>query len=148
MGRCFKLAGVMIAILAAVAVGAQSPGQTTAGNEVVGFYRIVQTTDLGTTVRATLQIHLVNNNQPELSVTKVALRSRMPASRPAETAVWARLAAREGTNVTQEIIVTRAEYESWSKGASPALQVTMQTSEGREMRRMIALRRLPARRPK
>lgn len=148
MGRCFRLAGVVFATLAAVVLQAQSPVQTAAGNEVVGFYRIAQTTDLGTAVRATLQIRLVNNNQPELSVTKLALFPRTPARRPAETAVWARLAPREATSFTQDFTVSRAEYERWSKGASPALQVTFQSSEGREMRRMIALRRLPARRSK
>ncbi len=148
MRRCFRLAGVLLVAFTAIALQAQSPVQTAAGNEVVGFYRIVQTTDLGTAVRATLEIRLVNNNQSELSVTKLALFPRTPARRPAETAVWARLAPREATSFTQDFTVSRAEYERWSKGASPALQVTFQSSEGREMKRMIALQHLPARRSK
>lgn len=148
MDRWIRLTAVLFAILAAVATQAQVPVQTAAGNEVVGFYRIEQTTDLGTMVRATLEIRLVNNNQPELSVTKVALFPRTPARRPVETAVWARLAPREATSFTQEFTVSRAEYAGWSKGARPALEVTFQSSEGREMKRTIALRRVRERRSK
>jgi len=137
---------VFFAILPAVAIQAQGPVQTAAGNEVVGFYRIVQTADLGTEVRATLQIRLVNNNQPELFVTKLALFSRTPAKKPEETAVRARLAPREAATFTEDFVVPRAEYERWRKGARPELQVTIQPSEGGERMRTIALEPSPARR--
>ena len=146
LDRCLRLAGVFIATLAAVAVQAQGPVQTAAGNEVVGFYRIVQTTVLGTEVAASLQIRLVNNNQPELFVTKLALFSRTPAKKPTETAVSARLAPRESATFTEVFTVSRAEYERWRKGARPALRVTFQPSEGGEIMRTIDLEPSRARR--
>jgi len=107
----------------------------------------VQTADVGRDILATLQIRLVNNNQPELSVTKFALFPRTPAKKPTETAVSARLAPREAATFTEVFTVSRAEYERWKKGARPVLQVTFQPSEGGELMRTIALEPSRAQRP-
>jgi hypothetical protein len=147
VGRCIRFAGLLFAILAAVTLQAQGPVQPAAGNEVVGFYRIVQTTDLGTEVVGSLQIRLVNNNQPELFVTKLALFSRTATKKPEETAVEARLAPREAATFTENFTVSRAEYERWRKGARPSLRVTFQPSEGGEIMRTISLEPSRARRP-
>lgn len=142
MARWSCCSTLVFLLLLAAATTAQS-----AGNEVVGFYRVEQVTDLGPQVRVSLHIRLVNNSPQELSITKVALHDLHQGGRPVEAAAWARLRPREGTTLEQEFVVSRAEYKSWSKGAGPALQVTFQPAEGREMMRTIALQPSRVRRP-
>ena len=118
-----------------------------AGNEVTGSYRVEQVTDLGPQVRVTLHIRLLNNSLQELSITRIAFRDMHRGGKPAESSAWARLQPREGATVEQQFVVPRAEYQRWSKGTRPMLQVAFQPAGGREVMRTIQLRRLPARRP-
>jgi len=67
MKRFFPILASAILLLAAAAAA------QTAGNEVTGFYSVRQATDLGTMVRVTLHIRLVNNTPQELSILRVDL---------------------------------------------------------------------------
>lgn len=142
MSHFFRRAALSLCLVCLVALAARA-----AGNEVVGFYRVEQVTDLGPQVRVTLYIRLTNNSAAELSITKVALRDMRQPAKPAVTSAWAQLQPREATTVEQEFVVSRAEYQSWSRGARPMLQVALQPAGGREVARTIPLRRLPPRRP-
>ncbi len=118
----------------------------TAGNEVIGFYRVEQVTDLGSQVRVTLHIRLTNNSASELSITQVALRDLGQPGKPAASAAWARLGPREATSVDNQFVISRAEYGRWSRGGRPALRVTFQNSQGRTLMRIVSLLPLSPRR--
>jgi hypothetical protein len=140
MLRFFRIAAsVLIPLLVGVAVVA-------AGTELVGTYRVEQVTDLGPHVRVTLHIRLINNSPQELSISRIALRDMHQRGKAAETSAWARLQPREIATVEQEFVISRAEYERWSKGARPMLQVALQPEGGREVMRTIALEPSRARR--
>lgn len=143
MSRFFHLAALTLILLCLVTMAVRA-----AGNEVVGFYRVEQTTDLGSQVRVTLHIRLVNNTAQELAITKVALHDMQQRGGQAEVAAWARLEPRGATSVDNEFVISRAEYASWNRGVHPSLQVAFQPAGGREVVRTVALRPLPARRPK
>ncbi len=130
-----------LVLLLAAATGAQ-----TAGNEVIGFYRVEQVTDLGNQVRVTLHIRLTNQSTSELSITQVALRDLGQPGKPAASAAWARLGPGEATSVDNQFVISRAEYGRWSRGARPALRVTIQNSQGRSLMRTISLLPLRPRR--
>jgi len=117
-----------------------------AGNELAGTYRVEQVTDLGSAMRVTLHIHLVNNTFQDLTVTQVSLRDLRQQGK-AEAVAWGtRLQPREGTTVEHDFVISRAEYESWGKGVRPRVQVGFQPAGGREVLRTIQLMPLAARR--
>jgi len=109
------------------------------GNEVEGTYRVGNVTDLGPQVRVTLHIRLSNNTHGDLSVLQVALHEAAPARKAAATAAWAQLQPRKVTTVEQEFVISRREYERWSRGGSPMLEVTFQQAGGRAVTRTIVL---------
>ncbi len=115
------------------------------GNELVGTYRVEQVIDLGSEVRVTLHIRLINNTNQDLGIIDFALRDLRPSARPVIISAGTRLQAREGTTVEHEFAVSRTEYESWSRSAHPTLEVRLLPSDGRELRRTIQLMRLDAR---
>jgi len=119
-----------------------------AGNELAGTYRVKQVTDLGSEVRVTLHIRLINNTSQNLVVTDLALRDLRRSGKAEAVPVGTSLQPREGATVEQEFVISRAEYERWSKGVRPALEVRLQPAGGREVRRAVYLARLDAgRRP-
>ncbi|HMD32712.1 MAG TPA: hypothetical protein VKG84_12440 [Candidatus Acidoferrales bacterium] len=117
-----------------------------AGPEVAGSYRVEQVANLGTQVRVTLHVRLLNNSKEEVFIRQAALESRDLKQKPAANAILARLQPRESTTVEQEVVVARTEYERWRKGERPTLRVALQPPGGGEVTRTISLRRLPARR--
>jgi len=114
-----------------------------AGPELAGSYRIEQVTNLGGQVRVTLHVRLVNNSQGEVFVTQAALETRSRKQGPAAAAaVVTRLAPRESTTLEQQVVVSRAEYESWTKGERPSLRVALRPGTGNAVTRTISLGRL------
>jgi len=141
MSRSLRITAVLLFLLL-VTGGAVCAG----GRELLGTYRIEQISDLGGEVRVTMHIRLLNNSPQNLSITKIALRDTHQRRNPAGTSAWSRLEPREAATVDQEFVVSRAEYESWSKGARPMLQVAYQPAGGREVARTIVLEPSRARR--
>jgi hypothetical protein len=124
-----------ILLLAMWAVALQAAG----GNEVIGTYRVVEVASLGTDVRVTLRIRLVNNTQDDLSITQFGLRPPSGAAQSTATSAWANLRPRESASFTSDFTIPRAEYERWKKGVPPTLAVTFQPAGGREITRGVAL---------
>jgi len=141
MKRFFPILASAILLLAAAAAA------QTAGNEVTGFYSVRQATDLGTMVRVTLHIRLVNNTPQELSILRVAVQDRAQGAQPAGTSAWARLEQRQGASVDQQFVISKAEYARWKRGGQPVLQVAFQPDGGRELLRTIPLKPSRDRRP-
>ncbi len=117
------------------------------GYEVAGFYRVEQVTDLGPQVRVSLYIRLLNNTSQNVSITRLSLHDAHAQGRPSPVPGWTTLQPRQVTTVEKEFVISRSEYQSWSKGARPMLQVALQSAGAHEVARAIPLRRLPPRRP-
>ncbi|HUJ41262.1 MAG TPA: hypothetical protein VLW54_12010 [Candidatus Acidoferrales bacterium] len=113
-----------------------------AGNEVTGFYRVTQVTDLGKQVRVTLHIRLANNTRQDLSITRVGIHpSAAPVAAPRDMqSSWAYLEQRQSAGMDQVFVVSRAEYTRWTHGGHPALRVEFQPAGGATQVRTIPLR--------
>lgn len=142
MARFFRLLKLILVFTLFWAIGVACAE----GNEVVGTYRVEQVTDLGSEVRLTLHIRLVNNSPQDLVLTQVSLRDLRAREKPVAVAAWARLRPREGTTVEHDFVISRAEYQSWSKGVRPTLLVGLQPGGSREVVRIVQLIPLRARR--
>lgn len=116
------------------------------GNELAGTYRVEKLDDLGSELRVTLHIRLINNTAQDLGVNDFALRDLHQRARLAAIPARIRLQPREGTTLEHDFVVSRVEYESWNHRVRPTLEVRVQPAGGREVRRSIQLVRLNARR--
>ncbi len=138
----FATLALVLLLLLAVATTVKADGY-----EVTGFYRVTQVTDLGPQVRVSLHIRLLNNTSQNVSITHLSLHDLHAQGRPSPVPGWTTLQPRQVTTVEQQFVISKWEYQSWSKGARPMLQVALQSAGAHEVARAIPLRRLPPQRP-
>ena len=107
--------------------------------EVVGYYRVASVTDLGTEVRLTLHLRLLNNTQRELSIIRMGPRVLAAGQRAADVAASLPLEPRESREIDQDFTLSRDAYRHLRKNSPIPLAVTYQSGTGRAVTRTIAL---------
>lgn len=142
MSRRLRIALPVVLLVLSFAIASQA-----AGNEVTGFYRVTEVTDLGKQVRVTLHIRLANNTHQDLSITRVGVHEAAANAQPALRTSWARLEQHQGTSMDQVFVVSHAEYARWMRGGHPVLRVEIQAAGGAPEVRTIQLRPTRERRP-
>jgi hypothetical protein len=129
-------------LVSLLALGIYAP-RGVAGQRVSGMYKVTDTTDLGTQMRVTMQIRLMNSGEDRIFVTQVRLREFLPHGKPADAPVGVIMEPHRSAEFTQEFTIAKQEYELWSKGAQPHLGLRMQVAGAPETTMTIALMQLP-----
>ncbi len=140
--RKFIASLVCCALVSLFALGICSP-RGVAGQFVSGVYKITQTTDLGTEVRVTMQIRLMNASDDRMFVTQVRLREFLPHGKATDEPVNVILEPHGSSEFTQEFTIAKQEYELWSRGARPHLGLKVQVAGGAETTITIPLMQRP-----
>jgi len=140
--RKFIASLVCCALVSLFALGICSP-RGVAGQLVSGVYKITQTTDLGTEVRVTMQIRLMNASDDRMFVTQVRLREFLPHGKATDEPVNVILEPHGSSEFTQEFTIAKQEYELWSRGARPHLGLKVQVAGGAETTITIPLMQRP-----
>ena len=150
--RKFIASLVCCALVSLFALGICSP-RGVAGQLVSGVYKITQTTDLGTEVRVTMQIRLMNASDDRMFVTQVLqndvdglvrrLREFLPHGKATDEPVNVILEPHGSSEFTQEFTIAKQEYELWSRGARPHLGLKVQVAGGAETTITIPLMQRP-----
>jgi len=112
-----------------LALGIYAP-QGAAGQVVSGMYKVTETTDLGTEIRVTLQIRLMNSGEDRIFVTQARLRGFPYSGRSEDKPAGVILEPHGSSEFTQEFTIAKQEYELWSKGARPHLGLNVQVAGG------------------
>ncbi|PYT38538.1 MAG: hypothetical protein DMG45_23290 [Acidobacteria bacterium] len=107
------------------------------------MYKITQTTDLGTEVRVTMKIRLMNASDDRMFVTQVRLREFLPHGKATDEPVNVILEPHGSSEFTQEFTIAKQEYELWSRGARPHLGLKVQVAGGAETTITIPLMQRP-----
>jgi hypothetical protein len=103
---------VAMAIL--LAFGIYAP-RVNAGQTVVGVYKVTGTTDLGSQVRITMQITLINSGTQKVVISEARLRSLSGAS--AYEPLSLVLEPNVDSQTTQDFTVAKSEYLAWNRNA-------------------------------
>ena len=140
--RKFIASLVCCALVSLFALGICSP-RGVAGQLVSGVYKITQTTDLGTEVRVTMQIRLMNASDDRMFVTQERLREFLPHGKATDEPVNVILEPHGSSEFTQEFTIAKQEYELWSRGARPHLGLKVQVAGGAETTITIPLMQRP-----
>jgi len=130
--RFLRTGGIVILSLLGVA------STTTAknGRDFAGFYNLVNVTDKGTEVEATLILRLFNYSGSDLKQVAVSVRETPPGARTLASlpriAVW-----QDGTDVViqQQIAIPRQEFQQWSGRGEPNVFVIYKDDNGRELQK-------------
>jgi hypothetical protein len=105
-----------------------SAPRVTAGQTVVGLYKVTGMTDLGSQVRITMQITLINSGTDKVVISEARLRSLNGVSPYEPTPLL--LQPNVNASVTQDFTITKSEYQAWqrSERARPHLGLKVQIS--------------------
>jgi hypothetical protein len=120
----------VVALALVVALFLAVPGLATNAHELSGSYIVFGKTEVGSHVRVQMRIRLVNHSLDRISVLKITFHSFLPPSKPQGAAVSMALEPHRAGQLTQELNITRQEYELWRKGAHPRLALEIQRSDG------------------
>jgi hypothetical protein len=123
-------------LLAALCAGI---AQAADDHEVTAFYKVADSTDLGTEVRVTLQIRFVNNGDQSLTITKASLQSLWPPSGKAENDLSVILPPHKSAQATCQFVVSPNELAEWKTGMRPRLLLRLQNQDGKEITRSVVL---------
>ena len=111
---------------------------------MVGFYDLVGQTSLGTEVRVSLHIRLVNHSDERLFITKLGLRGSLRPEQIEEESAAVIIEPHGSVDFTQEFILAQNRYEHWRTRVRPLLLLNMQLNGGDERPLSISLLRKPA----
>lgn len=128
VGACMLLSAVLPARTA----------QPASGNEVSGVYAVQQSSDIGSDEQLTLHVELTSSEDAALQSTSVALRSLLSGTTQEVTASFS-IPPHGNADFTATVTITQSEYKLWQGGARPLLVLTLQSSDGPQITRTVAL---------
>jgi hypothetical protein len=141
VGLCLVLGMALAVVLPAQPVLTARPSlssQPVTAQEVSGMYAVQQSTTSGTETQVTLSVSLTSSADTTLQSTRVALRSALSGTTQEITASFS-LPPQGNADFTATVTITQAEYKLWQQGARPVLVLELQSSDGTQITRTVAL---------
>jgi len=102
-----------------------------AGSILSGTYKITENTDLGTQVRITVQLSLVNAGATSLTVSKVSLRSISAPGQTVSVASTVVVHSHSNAQVSLQFLMAKKDFNAWSSGPHQKFLVTLKPSGGK-----------------
>jgi hypothetical protein len=112
---------------------------------ILAFYQIDQVTDLGTDVRVSLRLRLMNQSDDVLLIDHIALQTFIPGpnGKGQGCSTSTELGAHGSETLTQDFTISRAEYEVWQRGIRPRLALNIQVSGVEQWTLIVPLMKRP-----
>jgi len=107
-----------------------APGNATNAHDLSGSYSVINRTEAGSQLRVQMHVRLVNHSVERISVLKITFLGSLPPTKPQGGAISIALEPHRASKLTQELTITRQEYELWQKGARPRLVLEIRRSDG------------------
>jgi hypothetical protein len=135
-----SLAELGLCLLAAcIGLAALGP-QPVSGHEVSGTYAIEKSSEAGSDAQVTMHIQLTSSDDSPLQSVDVALRSSLYGTTQVIPASFS-IPAQGNADFTAMVTIPQAELKQWQGGARPVLILKLQSSDGSQFTRSIALLR-------
>lgn len=137
-GRSLAVLG--LCLLAACAGWAAGGRQPVSGHEVSGTYTIGKSSEAGLDAQVTMHILLTNSEDSALQSVDVALRSLLSGMTQVIPASFS-IPAQGNADFTATVTIPKEELKQWQGGARPVLILKLQSSDGSQFTRSLALLR-------
>jgi hypothetical protein len=135
-----SLAMLGLCLLASCVGMAAGMPQPAGGHEISGAYVIEKISEAGLDTQVTLRIQLTSNDDAPLQSVDVALRSLLSGTTQAIPASFS-IPAQGNVDFTASVTISQAELRQWQGGARPVLVLKLQSADGSQFTRSIALLR-------
>ncbi len=105
--------------------------RASAGPMVTGTYKITENTNLGTQVRISVQLNLVNGGTTSVTLSKVGVRSISAPGQTVSVASSAVVHAHSSTQVSLQFLMAKQDFERWYAGPHQQFLVTLKATGGK-----------------
>ncbi|HUN63341.1 MAG TPA: hypothetical protein VMU53_15190 [Candidatus Sulfotelmatobacter sp.] len=124
-------------VLAFILFGGCVSIASAANPAITGTYQVVQKTDLGSQVRVLVRFELTSHSPVPVSVVGVLLSDfAHPAVGERQTPAIT-LSPGASTELTQQLVIPRSEFEQWQRGVRPRVLLKLQDSKGATFTRVV-----------
>ncbi len=98
---------------------------------LAGSYKITENTDLGSEVRITVQLNLMNATSSPVTITKVGLHSISAPGQFVATSHTIVVHSHSNTQVSLQFLISKKDFNAWSRGPHQQFLFTLLPSSGR-----------------
>ncbi len=129
MRLCSRFARVFLALLLISQIILLPSSQ--AAPPFTGSYKITENTDLGSEVRITLQLDLMNPTSTAVTITKVGLHSISATGQFVSTSHTIVVHSHSSAVVSLQFLMAKKDFDAWSRGPHQQFLFTLLPSGGR-----------------
>jgi len=97
---------------------------------LAGTYKITENTDLGSEIRLTVQLNLVNPGDTAVTITRVGLRSISAPGQLVSTASKFVVQSHASSQVSLQFLISKKDFNAWQVGPHQQFLVTLQPVGG------------------
>jgi hypothetical protein len=98
--------------------------------QISGTYKITEHTDLGSQVRITVELNLINPTTTAVTVTKVGLRSMSTPSKLVSATSNLVVHSKSHSQVSLQFLLPKKDFNTWYAGPQQQFLVTMKPGSG------------------
>lgn len=124
----FPLTALYLSAMFAILLFAVLPA--CAAPPLVGTYKITENTDLGSEIRLTVQLNLVNPGDTAVTVTRVSLRSIFSPGQWVSAASNAVVHSHANSQLSLQFLIAKKDFDTWQVGPHQQFLVTLQPTGG------------------
>jgi len=98
---------------------------------LAGTYRITENTDLGSEIRLTVQLNLVNPSDTAVTITRVSLRSISAPGQLVSTASNVLVQSHASSQLSLQFLLAKKDFNVWQTGPHQQFLLTLQPAGGK-----------------
>jgi hypothetical protein len=115
------------------------------GRDFAGFYSVSNVVEQGDQMVVTLRVQVFNHSDVDVKQAVLTLRQSPPSPEILGKFQTVKMWRNHGeVRLTQQFVVPKREFESWSRGAQPALMVVTHDEQGQRHDRFVQMSGRPA----
>jgi len=104
---------------------------TSAAPPLVGTYKITENADLGSEVRITIQLNLVNPGDSAVTVTRVSLRSISAPGQLLSARINTVVESHANSQISLQFLIAKKDFAAWQSGPHQQFLLTVQPTGGK-----------------
>ncbi|HUO17716.1 MAG TPA: hypothetical protein VMX38_22225 [Verrucomicrobiae bacterium] len=136
-----KLKHFSLLVVAGFSIVSIQLAQASAEHPLSGTYKVLRESHAGNQVRVRLQLHLLNPKGRDLHIQRITLWEFSHPAKDGTRVSSVALHAGASADVTEEVTISRAEYELWKRGAKPRVVLEFAGPAGRFTTEVVHLER-------
>jgi hypothetical protein len=127
----FRLPSTTLYLAALLAVLLVVSLPASAAPPLAGTYKITENTDLGSEIRLTVQLNLVNSGDTAVTVTRVSLHSISAPGRLVSATSNAIVQSHANSQLSLQFLIAKKDLNAWQVGPHQQFLVTLQPAGGK-----------------